>query len=205
MGNKWDRGSKRRGFDGDDFGGPSRDDYRPRPARVQSAYDDDGPVLDATVKWFKGDKGFGFVELGDGSGDAFLHIKVLERAGHASVEPGARLRVQVAEGQKGRQVTAITEILDAGDAARPVREAPRRPSAPRASGPATEVTGTVKWYDAGKGFGFAEAEDGQKDVFIHASVVEKAGLRDLAEAQRIVMQVVSEPRGRKALSLRLAD
>ena len=39
----------------------------------------------------------------------------------------------------------------------------------------------------------------------HASVVEKAGLRDLAEAQRIVMQVVSEPRGRKALSLRLAD
>jgi len=86
-----------------------------------------------------------------------------------------------------------------------VREAPRRPSAPRASGPATEVTGTVKWYDAGKGFGFAEAEDGQKDVFIHVSVVEKAGLRELAEAQRIVMQVVSEPRGRKATALRLAD
>ncbi len=170
----------------------------------------DGPVLDATVKWFKGDKGFGFVELGDGSGDAFLHIKVLERAGHASVDSGAKLRVQVGQGQKGRQVTAVTEVLDVGSpSARPERPErsdrgpPRRSAAP--SGPASEVAGTVKWYDAGKGFGFAEAEDGQKDVFIHASVVEKAGLRDLAEAQRIVMQVVSEPRGRKALSLRLAD
>src|SRR5262245_61397756 len=154
MGNKWDRGSKRRGFERDDFGGQDRGDYQPRPARIHSAGDDDGPLLDATVKWFKGDKGFGFVELGDGSGDAFLHIKVVERAGHATVEPGAKLRVQVAEGQKGRQVTTIADILDAGGAARPTREPPRRPSAVRASGPTSEVAGTVKWYDAGKGFGF---------------------------------------------------
>jgi cold shock protein len=201
MGDQRERGSKRRGFDS----GHSVGEYSPRPAIVHAEDDDDGPVLDATVKWFKSAKGFGFVVLGDGSGEAFLHIEVLERAGYANIHPCTKLRVRVAQGQKGRQVTAITDILHAGDAGRWVREAPRRPSGPPAWGPATEVAGTVKWYDASKGFGFAEAEDGQENVFIHVSVLERAGLRGLTEAQRIVMQVVIDPKGRKAMALRLTD
>jgi CspA family cold shock protein len=205
MGNNWDRGSKRRGFDGDDFGGQERVAFRPRFTATRAASDDDGPTVDATVKWFKADKGFGFVELSDGSGDVFLHIKVLERAGHASLDSGAKLRVQVGEGQKGRQVTAIIEVPNGGSAPAQPERGPSRRSSASSPGPASEIAGIVKWYDAGKGFGFAEAEDGQKDVFIHASVVEKAGLRDLAEAQRVLMQVVSESRGRKATALRLID
>ena len=92
-----------------------------RPAIVHA--EDDGPLLDATVKWFKSDRGFGFVVLGDGSGEAFLHDKVLERAGHATIAPCAKLRVRVAEGRKGRHVTAITDILHAGGTARWAREA----------------------------------------------------------------------------------
>jgi cold shock protein len=203
MGKNWDRGSKRRDFDNEDTGGQHEGDYHSRPSG-HAAADADGPVLNATVKWFKDDKGFGFVELGDGSGDAFLHIKVLERAGHATVGPGAKLRVQVGRGEKGLQVMTVAEVLDGGGTAPTGRErSPRSPPA-RPSGPAAEVSATVKWYDAGKGFGFAEADDGLKDVFIHASVVEKAGLRDLSESQRVVMQVVTEPKGRKAVALRLS-
>jgi CspA family cold shock protein len=68
---------------------------------------------------------------------------------------------------------------------------------------ASAVEGTVKWFSADKGFGFAVAEDGDKDVFIHISVVEKAGIRVLAERQRVAMQVVKTQKGREAISLTL--
>jgi CspA family cold shock protein len=47
------------------------------------------------------------------------------------------------------------------------------------------ATGTVKWFNAGKGFGFIQADDGSKDVFVHISAVEKAGLSTLNEGQKI--------------------
>lgn len=47
------------------------------------------------------------------------------------------------------------------------------------------ATGTVKWFNAGKGFGFIEADDGSKDVFVHISAVEKAGMSTLNEGQKI--------------------
>jgi CspA family cold shock protein len=47
------------------------------------------------------------------------------------------------------------------------------------------ATGTVKWFNASKGFGFIQADDGSKDVFVHISAVEKAGLSTLNEGQKI--------------------
>ena len=70
---------------------------------------------------------------------------------------------------------------------------------------ASPVEGTVKWFNPDKGFGFAVAEDGDKDVFIHISVVEKAGMRTLAENQRVSMMVVKTQKGREAISLTLAQ
>src|SRR5271157_1205343 len=69
-----------------------------------------GPSVDAIVKWFKSDKGFGFVELGNGTGDAFLHIGALQAAGYETVPPGSKLKVQVGQGQKGAQVTRVLEV-----------------------------------------------------------------------------------------------
>src|SRR5439155_12176586 len=134
-----------------------------------------GPVVDAVVKWFNQEKGFGFVELADGAGDAFLHVAVVQGAGHETVLPGSKLRVQPGQGQKGPQVTAILEV-DASSAApaRPNRGAPpagpaRRERPDPAS--ASDLEGTVKWFRADKGFGFVVCEDGGKDVFLHISVV----------------------------------
>ena len=57
--------------------------------------------------------------------------------------------------------------------------------------------GTVKFFNASKGFGFIEPEDGTKDVFVHISAVERAGMQTLTEGQRIEYEIVTE-RGKNA-------
>ena len=57
--------------------------------------------------------------------------------------------------------------------------------------------GNVKWFNAQKGFGFIQPADGSKDVFVHISAVERAGLSSLAEGQKVSYDVVSE-RGKLA-------
>ena len=60
-------------------------------------------------------------------------------------------------------------------------------------------TGTVKWFDAGKGFGFIQPEHGSKDVFVHISAVQNAGMSTLTEGQRVSFDVITE-RGKQAAS-----
>ena len=59
------------------------------------------------------------------------------------------------------------------------------------------ATGTVKFFNTQKGFGFIQPDDGSKDVFVHISAVEKAGMRSLAEGQKISFEIVTE-RGKQA-------
>lgn len=74
---------------------------------------------------------------------------------------------------------------------------PRAPRPPRqqASGPAVEMAGIVKWYNATKGFGFISPEAGGKDVFVHATALEAAGLSPLQEGQAVKMSVVQGSKG----------
>ena len=101
------RAPRKRGFDDDGpspFDAPRGNAFRPRGAfdrqPVGGGFGGDAfgaapppatsaNTIDAVVKWFKSDKGFGFVELGNGSGDAFLHIGALQSAGYETVPPGA--------------------------------------------------------------------------------------------------------------------
>ena len=58
-------------------------------------------------------------------------------------------------------------------------------------------TGTVKWFNEQKGFGFIQPEDGSKDVFVHISAVERAGLRNLVEGQKVSYEVLTDKRSGK--------
>jgi cold shock protein len=193
-----------------------------RPAMPMTA---SGPESTAVVKWFNAEKGFGFVEMNDGQGDVFLHASVLTRSGVTTVSPGATLRVRTGQGQKGPQVTEVLEVDES--TATPQAAAPRGPrpgggggyaggggggggygaprrgfDAPVPSGP--EQNGIVKWYNQAKGFGFIAPEDGGKDVFVHASALRRAGLTELAEGQRVAIQVAQGQKGPEAASVRLA-
>jgi CspA family cold shock protein len=212
------RDNRRRGFDDDNFFAPS--DYghsMPRsygsaPRMPMAPAAPSGPVVDAVVKWFNPEKRFGFAQMADGSGDAFLHVAVLEAAGFKSVAPGAKLKVRASQGQKGPQITEIVEIDESTAEAAPP---PRRDMGMRSGGgrprmapdlsSAIEMTGTVKWYNPEKGFGFVQMDDGGKDVFVHASVLQRAGLQTLAEGQRVTMDVAEGRKGPEAVAIRLAD
>ncbi len=66
--------------------------------------------------------------------------------------------------------------------------------------------GTVKFFNTARGFGFIIPEDGSKDVFVHISAVEEAGLNILTEGQKVEYEVVSKPDGKTAAgNLKLAD
>lgn len=60
------------------------------------------------------------------------------------------------------------------------------------------ISGTVKWFNAAKGFGFIEPEDGSKDAFVHISAVERAGMQTLHEGQRITYELVPGQNGRSS-------
>ena len=64
-------------------------------------------------------------------------------------------------------------------------------------------TGTVKWYNPEKGFGFIQPDDGGKDAFVHVSAVERAGMSDLREGQKISFELVSDKRSGKMSADRL--
>ncbi|MEI9984040.1 MAG: cold shock domain-containing protein [Aliidongia sp.] len=179
-----------------------------------------GPAVSATVKWFNPEKGFGFVELKDGSGDAFLHVAVLESAGHGAVSPGTTLLVHKGQGQKGAQVTQVLEVDDSTATAEAPRQDRPRMGAPGGGGggggfggprlrddqiaSAVEMTGTVKWYNPAKGFGFVAVEDGGKDVFVHASVLERSRVGLLQDGQAVTLRVVQGQKGREAIEVSLA-
>ena len=62
-------------------------------------------------------------------------------------------------------------------------------------------TGTVKFFNSTKGFGFISPDDGSRDVFVHISAVERAGLTTLAEGQKVSFEVVQGPKGKQASNI----
>jgi CspA family cold shock protein len=175
----------------------SRSDHR-RPSTSQAP-----EPVEAIVKWFNAEKGFGFVDVVGGS-EAFIHIRQLEAAGHRSVSEGARVKVRIVQGQKGPEVTEVMEVLSGSvavgsSAARP-RAAPSQ-----VTGQVAESIGTVKVYKSDKGFGFVGQDGGGKDVFVHATALARAGLSGLAEGQRVRMQIGQGQKGLEAQTIELLD
>ncbi len=200
------RGPKRRDYDEDytpDYHAAERQPeyFSPRPTPTQGS-----EPVEASVKWFNADKGFGFVIVAGGS-DAFLPSRALEMAGHSTVPDGARLKVRISQGPKGPQVAEVVEvdISTPQTMNRAERRPSTRPSSRPGAGPTEECLGSVKWYNVEKGFGFVAADRGGKDVFVHATTLDRSGLSELPEGQRVRMQISQGQKGPEARSIELLD
>jgi cold shock protein len=156
------------------------------------------------VKWFNPGKRYGFVELSDGSGDAFLHATVLQRIGVELLQPGETLEMRLTPGDRGPQVSEIVSVDRSTAAPPPVRRANFGSPYDRPAAEASvQETGTVKWYNTIKGFGFILRDRGGKDVFVHASALQRAGITNLNEGQRVIIGVVEGRKGPEATSIQL--
>lgn len=200
------REPKRRGYD-DDYTPHERRAERPASYSRRAALQVSEPV-EAIVKWFNADKGFGFVAVTGGS-EAFMHIRQLEAAGHSNVPGGALIKVRIAQGQKGPEIAEVIEVDTStaqATSAMERRSASRLPSQRQSDVVATEESiGSVKWYNAGRGFGFIGQDSGGKDVFVHATTIGRAGLSGLAEGQRVRMKIRQGQKGPEARSIELLD
>ena len=199
MGNKRDYRERGRDFRGDRASFPEHDEprYFQRPAPAAS------DAIAAEVLWFNPDKGFGFVKASDGS-EAFLHIQALEAAGHSSVSQGAQLKILIKDAPRGKQVAQVLEVTGAVAPQAGTQPADRRVSQRsfQPNAPEQEREGTVKWYNADKGFGFISLGNGERDVFVHASALTRSGMSTLAEGQGVIISVAQGQKGPEARTVR---
>src|SRR5689334_10885054 len=195
----YDRESRRAGFD--DEQGVDNRASESRSGYWRTPHSQAAEPVEALVKWFNAEKGFGFVAVVGGP-EAFMHVRQLEAAGHRTVLEGARVKVRIGQGQKGPEVTEIVEVLSGGVAVG--SSSPRPPASPsQVPGEVVESIGTVKVYKSDKGFGFVGQDGGGKDVFVHATALARAGLSGLVEGQRVRMQIRQGQKGLEAKTIEL--
>ena len=175
------------------------------------------------VKFFNGQKGFGFIQCDDRPDDVFVHISAVEQAGLTGLAEGQPLEFTLVD--RGGRVSA-TDLVIEGEPM-PVEERPAR--APREGGfggrdrgfggdrggygdrggfgggrgPQRELTGergtgTVKFFNDVKGFGFIERDDGQADAFVHISAVERSGLGTVNQGDKLQFDIEIDRRGKYA-------
>lgn len=149
------------------------------------------------VKWFDPSKGFGFVVADEGGPDILLHVNVLRNFGQSSVADGAKIQVVTHRTERGVQAVEIISI-----------QPPERDATPVLNDFAgidtSELQSTpleparVKWFDKGKGFGFANVFGRSDDVFLHIEVLRQSGLADLQPGEALALRVIDGRRGKMA-------
>ena len=153
------------------------------------------------VKFFNPQKGFGFIVRDDGGEDVFVHISAVEQAGLTDLADGQPLEFTLVD--RGGRISA-TNLRIEGDPM-PVERSGGGAGAGAGGdrGPQRQLTGekasgTVKFFNVMKGFGFIQRDDGQPDAFVHISAVERAGMPTLNEGDRLEFELEVDRRGKHA-------
>ncbi len=156
------------------------------------------------VKFFNAQKGFGFVVRDDGGEDVFVHISAVEQAGLTGLAEGQPLGFTLVD--RGGRISATDLKIEGeplpvqgggGGGAREER-GPGGGGGPQRQLTGEKASGTVKFFNAMKGFGFISRDDGQPDAFVHISAVERAGMVSLNEGDRLSFELEVDRRGKTA-------
>src|SRR5215218_7190709 len=152
------------------------------------------------VKFFNPQKGFGFIVRDDGGEDVFVHISAVEQAGLTDLADGQPLEFTLVD--RGGRISATNLRID-GDPMPVERSGGGASAGAGAGGPQRQLTGekasgTVKFFNSMKGFGFIQRDDGQPDAFVHISAVERAGIPTLNEGDRLEFELEVDRRGKYA-------
>ena len=143
------------------------------------------------VKFFNPQKGFGFIVRDDGGEDVFVHISAVEQAGMTDLADGQPLEFTLVD--RGGRISATNLRIDGEPLA-----VERASAGPQRQLTGEKASGTVKFFNAMKGFGFIQRDDGQPDAFVHISAVERAGMSTLNEGDRLEFELEVDRRGKHA-------
>lgn len=143
------------------------------------------------VKFFNPQKGFGFIVRDDGGEDVFVHISAVEQAGLTDLADGQPLEFTLVD--RGGRISATNIRIEGEPMA--VERAERGPQRQLTG---EKATGVVKFFNAMKGFGFIQRDDGQPDAFVHISAVERAGMPTLNEGDKLEFEIEVDRRGKYA-------
>ena len=141
------------------------------------------------VKFFNTQKGFGFIQRDEGGEDVFVHISQVERAGLEGLAEGQELQFNLVD--RGGKISAA-DLQVVGD----VIAVPQKPAGPQRELTGEKATGTVKFFNSMKGFGFITRDDGKEDAFVHISAVERSGLPGINEGDRFEFDLEVDRRGK---------
>jgi CspA family cold shock protein len=156
--------------------------------------------LQGRVKWFDPAKGFGFIVADGSPTDILLHANVLRNYGQSSVADGAGITVKVQKTQRGAQAVEVVRIEPPPGGAFPLVDESIVPLPDDLAQLPLEPA-RVKWFDKGKGFGFANVFGRPEDVFIHVEVLRHSGFADLQAGEAVCLRIVEGKRGRMAVQV----
>ncbi len=157
-------------------------------------------LVHGRVKWFDPSKGFGFIVSDQTDADILLHANVLRNFGQGSVADGAGIEVRVQRTQRGVQAVEVVRIDPPEGVVLPFGEdAAQMVSADILALPLEPAR--VKWFDKGKGFGFANVFGRPEDVFVHAEVLRVSGFADLSAGEAVALRIIEGRRGRMAVQV----
>lgn len=150
------------------------------------------------VKWFDPGKGFGFIVDVEGGPDILLHANVLRNFGQGSVADNAGITVRVQATPRGAQAIEVLTIEPPETETRAATMEDLGDTDPDEIAALPLEPARVKWFDKGKGFGFANVFGRADDVFIHIEVLRRSGFADLAPGEAVCLRVIEGRRGRMA-------
>ncbi len=157
-------------------------------------------LVHGRVKWFDPSKGFGFIVSDQTDADILLHANVLRNFGQGSVADGAGIEVRVQRTQRGVQAVEVLRIDPPEGVVLPFGEdAAQLVGADILALPLEPAR--VKWFDKGKGFGFANVFGRAEDVFVHAEVLRVSGFADLSAGEAVALRIIEGRRGRMAVQV----
>ena len=167
--------------------------------------EDNGKILErervqGRVKWFDPVKGFGFIVTDEGGPDILLHANVLRNFGQGSIADGTEIDVMIQRTTRGTQAVEILSIRPP-EGNGPALTEDLSPEMADRIGDLEIEPARIKWFDKGKGFGFANVFGRPEDIFVHIEILRQSGFADLQPGEAVGLRIIEGKRGRMAVQV----
>ena len=151
--------------------------------------------VEASVKWYNPVKGYGFLIADTHSSDIMIHFSTLDKTGCPYVKEGDRVICDIGPGRRGLQVVRVIEVIYDSPESRSLVDFFDSRLSPLNPEDLEDIEGVIKWYNPDKGYGFICPNDGGREIFLHFSVLRKAGYRFLDPGTPVLAKVFQSERG----------